>query len=178
MHRDVERVLFSQEQIAQRVSELAAALSAEYQGRNPLCIGVLKGSVFFMADLLRQMDTMASMDFMILSSYGQGSVSQGKVKIVKDLDVEIVGRDVIIVEDIIDTGHTLAQLMKLLDTRHPASIKLVTLLDKPARREVSFVPDLCGFTVPDEFLVGYGLDYAERYRNLPYIGVLKRAIYE
>lgn len=178
IHKDVEQVLLSREQIEEKVAEMGRQLSEEYRGKNPVCIGILKGCVFFLTDLLYNMDIDLSLDFMILSSYGKDSISRGKVKVIKDLDTDINGRDVLIIEDIVDTGNTLLQLKKLLATRHPASVKIVTLLDKPSRRKVELDADLCGFEVPDEFLVGYGLDYAEQYRNLPYIGILKRSVYE
>lgn len=178
MNHDIERVLLTEEQLHSRIAELARQLSEEYRGRRPVCIGILKGCIFFVTDIVRQMDIDLTLDFMALSSYGSGSVSQGKVRVVKDLEVDIAGRDVLILEDIIDSGNTLLQLKQMLATRHPSNVRIVTLLDKPSRRTVPLSADLCGFTVPDEFLVGYGLDYAERYRNLPYIGVLKRAVYE
>ena len=178
MHDDILKILLSEEQLQTRVRELGAEISRDYQGRDPFFLGVLKGCYVFMADLVRSVELNCSMDFMAVSSYGSGTSSTGAVRITKDLNQDIEGRDVIIVEDILDSGVTLSYLKKYLANRHPASIRIVTLLDKPARRVANIHPDYCGFTVPDEFVVGYGLDYAERYRNLPYIGILKPQVYE
>ncbi len=174
---DIKEILVTEEQIQNRVMELAAALSEEYRDKNPLIVGVLKGAVPFMADLVKRMDIYLELDFMVVSSYGAATRSSGVVKIIKDLDGIIEGRHLIIIEDIIDTGLTLSYLADILRRRNPKSLKVVTLLDKPARRSVDLKPDYAGFTVPDEFVVGYGLDYAERYRNLPYVGVLKPKVY-
>ena len=144
----------------------------------PVVVCILKGSVMFFADLIREMKTPMQIDFMAVSSYGKGSISSGKLQVKKDLTVNIGGKDVLIVEDIIDSGNTLYELKKMLNTRSPASVNIVTLLDKPERREVPMEPEYKGFVIEDEFVVGYGLDYAEDYRNLPYIGVLKRSVYE
>ena len=178
MNKDVERIMLSKEQIAARVKELAAKLDEDYKGKRPLMVAILKGSVMFFADLLREMQTEVVIDFMAISSYGNGSKSSGEVRMIKDLDGKIEGKDVIIVEDIIDSGYTMRYLKNLLEARRPASIKLCALLDKPSRRETEVVIDYKGFEVEDEFVVGYGLDYAGLYRNLPYIGILKREVYE
>lgn len=175
--KDIGQVLLTAEEIQRRVEELGARISQDYQGRDLLMISVLKGSVVFMADLMRAITIPAKIDFMAVSSYGSGSKSSGVVKIIKDIDIELAGKDLLIVEDILDSGMTLSYLKNLLGDRNPASIRVVTLLDKPARRGVPIQPDYRGFEVPDEFLVGYGLDYNEHYRNLPYIGVLKPEVY-
>ena len=177
MTQDIERILFSEEQIKNRIAELGAELTRDYKDKNPLFVGVLKGCFVFMADLLRSVDVYCTMDFMAVSSYGDGTVTTGAVKITKDLSRDIAGRHVIIVEDILDSGVTLAYLKKYLGVRNPASISIVTLLDKPARRRADIKADYSGFEVEDAFVVGYGLDYAEEYRNLPYIGVLKSEVY-
>lgn len=178
MIRDVQSVMVSEEQLKARIAELAKQLDKEYEGKNPLMVGILKGSVMFYADLLRAMTIPVEMDFMAISSYGAGSKSSGEVKLIKDLDRKIEGRDVIIVEDIIDSGYTLSYLKRMLYSRKPASVKICALLDKYARRVVPIEADYKGFDIEDEFVIGYGLDYAERYRNLPYIGILKRSVYE
>ena len=178
MNEDVERVMLTGEQIAGRVKALAAQLDKLYEGRRPVVVCILKGSVMFFADLIREMKTPMQIDFMAVSSYGKGSISSGKLQVKKDLTVNIGGKDVLIVEDIIDSGNTLYELKKMLNSRSPASVNIVTLLDKPERREVPMEPEYKGFVIEDEFVVGYGLDYAEDYRNLPYIGVLKRSVYE
>lgn len=175
---DIERVLISEEVLQKRVRELGAQISADYAGKEPLLVSILRGSFIFMADLTRYIDCFCRVDFMAVSSYGSGTESSGQVKIVKDLTDSIEGKDVIVVEDILDSGNTLHYLFQLLKARHPASIRLVTLLDKPSRRTKPITADYVGFEVPDEFVVGYGLDYDELYRNLPYIGVLKPRVYE
>ncbi|AQS54478.1 MAG: hypoxanthine phosphoribosyltransferase [Novibacillus thermophilus] len=177
MHDDIQEILFSEEDIARIVRDLGERLSEDYRGLNPLVVCVLKGAAPFMSDLVRRMDIALEMDYMAVSSYGASSQSSGVVRIMKDLDIPVEGRHVLIVEDIIDTGLTLQYLMDILKRRNPASLKVVTLLDKPERRTEGLVPDYCGVRVPNEFVVGYGLDYAEKYRNLPYIGVLKREVY-
>ena len=177
MHKDVESILASEEQIAARVRELGAQITRDYEGKTPVFIGVLKGCFMFMADIVRACDVTCKIDFMAVSSYGDGTVSTGAVKIVKDLSENIEGKDVIIVEDILDSGNTLNYLIKYLNDRKPASIRVVTLMDKPERRTAPVTADYVGFTIPDAFAVGYGLDYSQRYRNLPYIGVLKPEIY-
>ncbi len=174
---DLKSVLYSEEQIAKRVSELGAELTRDYEGKDPLVIGILKGASPFTTDLIRKIETPMQLDFMVVSSYGSGTQTSGTVKIRKDLDADIRDRHVIICEDIIDSGITMSNLIALLETRKPASLKLCALLSKPARRQVDVKIDYLGWEVPDEFLVGYGLDYAEHYRNLPCIGVLKPEIY-
>jgi len=178
MHQDLKEVLITEKQIKEKVAELGRMISEEYKDLNPLCICVLKGAVPFMADLIRQIDINLQMDFMAVSSYGNSTKSSGVVRILKDLDASVDGRHVLIVEDIIDTGLTLSYLVDLLKRRNAASVKIVTMLDKPERRKVDLKPDYSGFTIPDAFVVGYGLDYAEKYRNLPYIGVLKEEVYQ
>lgn len=178
MQNDIEKVLLSEEEIQKRVAELGAQLTKEYEGKDFLAVGILKGSNVFMSDLIRKIDLPLHIDFMIVSSYGSATESSGVVKIVKDLENGIKGKHLLIIEDIIDSGLTLKYLKQMLETREPASIKLCTLLDKPARRTSPVDVDYIGFTMPDEFLVGYGIDYAEYYRNLPYIGSLKREVYE
>jgi hypoxanthine phosphoribosyltransferase len=166
-------VLFSEEKIQERIKELGAEITRDYAGRNPLLIGVLKGACFFLSDLLRSIDTRLSIEFMAISSYGSSTRTSGEVRIMKDLDVPIEGRDILVVEDIVDTGLTLSYLMANLKSRGAASVKLAALLDKHDRREKDVDIDYLGFQIPDAFVVGYGLDYAERYRNLPFIAVLK-----
>lgn len=178
MQNDIERVLFSREDLAEKTVELGKILTEEYEGKNPLVIGVLKGATFFMSDLVKEIDTYLEMDFMDVSSYGNEMVSSGEVKIIKDLDTNVAGRDLLIVEDIIDSGRTLSYLVDLFKYRQAKSVKIVTLLDKPEGRAVKMEADYVGYLVPNEFVVGYGLDYAERYRNLPYIGILKPEIYQ
>ncbi|CAI3370757.1 hypoxanthine phosphoribosyltransferase [Enterococcus cecorum] len=175
---DIEKVLITKEQIAARCEELGKELQEKFVGKNPLVVGVLKGAVPFMADIIRAMDSHVEIDFMDVSSYGNALVSSGEVKIVKDLDTNVEGRDMLIVEDIIDSGRTLAYLVDLFKYRKANSITIVTLLDKPEGRAVDIEADYVGFDVPNEFVVGYGLDYCERYRNLPYVGVLKPEIYQ
>lgn len=177
MTDDILRVLFAEEQIKQRVSELGEDLTQKFAGTEPLFIGVLKGSFVFMADLIRSVKLKSSIDFMAVSSYGKGTSSSGAVKIVKDLSEDIDGRNVIIVEDILDSGVTLNYLRGYLINRNPASFNIVTLFDKPSRRKAPITAEYVGFEVPDEFIVGYGLDYAENYRNLPFVGILKPEIY-
>ena len=178
MHNDVEKVLISTEELQRRIAEMGKQISNDYQGEELLMIGVLRGAVLFMADLARAIDLHVSMDFMAVSSYGAGTTSSGVVRILKDLDEDIEGRHVLVVEDIVDSGLTLNYLLENLKSRKPASIKLCTLLNKPERRKVEVKIDYNGFDVPDYFVIGYGLDYAERYRNLPYIGILKPEVYQ
>ena len=177
LHDDVEEILLDSQAVANRVAELGAQVSADYVGRDPVLISVLKGALVFLADLMRAIDEPTSIDFMEVSSYGSGTETSGQVRILKDLSKPIEGRHVIVVEDIIDTGLTLNYLLRYLADKHPASIKIVCLLDKPARRMAEIPIDYRGFTIPDRFVIGYGLDYDERYRNLPYIGVLKPTVY-
>lgn len=177
MEQDIARVLISEEQLKQKVHELGAQISSYYKDKNLLMVSVLKGSVVIMADLMRSVTVPCRIDFMSVSSYGSGVKTSGVVKIIKDLDIPIDGYDVLIVEDILDSGMTLSYIMEILQSRNPKSIRLCTLLDKPDRRTADVKADYAGFVVPDEFVVGYGLDYAEKYRNLPYVGVLKPEVY-
>ncbi|TCS94281.1 hypoxanthine phosphoribosyltransferase [Hazenella coriacea] len=177
MHHEMKEILFTEAEIQKKVEELGKGLTEEYKDLNPLCICILKGALPFMADLIRKIDTPLGIDFMAVSSYGSSTQSSGVVRILKDLDTTVEGRHVLIVEDIIDTGLTLSYIIDLLKGRKAASVKVVTLLNKPERRTVGLKPDYCGFTIPDDFVVGYGLDYDEKYRNLPYIGVLKEEVY-
>lgn len=177
MKEDVLRVLLSEDEIREKVRELGGKITADYKNSNLMLVTVLKGAVVFLADLMRAIEVPAEIDFMVVSSYGSGVKSSGVVKIVKDLDVPLAGKDLLIVEDILDSGLTLSYIKELLASRGPASIKIATLLDKPSRRKVDLVADYIGFSVPDEFVIGYGLDYDEKYRNLPYIGILKPEVY-
>jgi hypoxanthine phosphoribosyltransferase len=177
IHDDVEQILLNGDAIQTRVAELGAQLTADYAGRHPVMVSVLKGSIVFLADLIRATELPLSLDLMEVSSYGSGTESSGQVRILKDLSMTIEGRDVIVVEDIIDTGLTLNYLLRYLRERNPASIRVCCLLDKPARRLAEIEIDYRGFTIPDRFVIGYGLDYDERYRNLPYIGVLRPSVY-
>ncbi|HJV47549.1 MAG TPA: hypoxanthine phosphoribosyltransferase [Bacillota bacterium] len=177
MQNDIKEVLLSEEELQLKIGELGRVISEDYKDKNPLVICVLKGAAPFMSDLIKRITIHIQMDFMAVSSYGASTVSSGEVRIIKDLDASVEGRHILIVEDIIDSGLTLSYLLDLLRRRNAASVRIVTLLDKPLRRTVNIKPDYCGFVVPDEFVVGYGLDYAERYRNLPYIGILKPEVY-
>jgi hypoxanthine phosphoribosyltransferase len=174
---DVEEVLLSGEAVQARVAELGAELARDYASRDPVLVSVLKGSIIFLADLVRAMPIPLSIDLMEVSSYGASTESSGQVRILKDLSTSISGREVIVVEDIIDTGLTLNYLLRYLHDKGPASIRICCLLDKPARRLAEIEIDYRGFTIPDRFVIGYGLDYGERYRNLPYIGVLRPSVY-
>ena len=174
----IERVLVSEEELNAKVSELAKQISKDYEGRDLLFITVLKGSFVFAADLFRRVTIPAKVDFMSVSSYGSSSKTSGVVKIIKDLDKPIEGLDVIIVEDILDSGVTLNYLTQILGQRGPRSLKICTILNKPDRRIAPITADYVGFDIPDEFVVGYGLDYDEKYRNLPFVGILKRSVYE
>lgn len=177
MKDDIKEVYFTEEQLAEKVKELGERITEDYRDKNPLIVSVLKGSYVFMADLTRAIDTPCNVDFMVVSSYGKGMKSSGEVQIIKDIEQQIEGRDLLIVEDILDSGVTLSYLMKILKARGAKSIRLCALLTKPARRKVEISVDYLGFEIPDEFVVGYGLDYAEKYRNLPYIGILKPYVY-
>jgi hypoxanthine phosphoribosyltransferase len=177
IHDDVEEVLLDEGQVRERVAELGAQLASDYADRDPVLVSVLKGSIIFLADLVREMPIPLSVDLMEVSSYGDATESSGQVRILKDLSGSIQGRHVLVVEDIIDTGLTLNYLLQLLRDRKPASLRVCCLLDKPARRLADIEIDYRGFTIPDRFVIGYGLDYAERYRNLPYIGVLRPSVY-
>ena len=178
MHKDIEKILITEEEIQAKVKELGALLTSEYEGKNPLVVGVLKGALPFMADLIKEMKIDLEIDFMDISSYGNAMVSSGEVKIIKDLDTSVEGRDILFVEDIVDSGNTLRYLKEMFEYRKANSVKIVTLLDKPTGREIPVKVEWSGFIVPGEFVVGYGLDYKELYRNVPYIGVLKPKVYE
>lgn len=177
LEKDIQEVLFSEDQLKARVTEIAKEIEQDYEGKEIMLISVLRGSFVFMADLCRAIDLPCTLDFMSVSSYGKGTSSSGQVQITKDLSEDISGRHIIVVEDILDSGNTLSYLLKILEHRHPASIRLCTLLDKPDRRVKQVDVHYSGFTIPDAFVVGYGLDYAEKYRNLPYIGILKPEVY-
>ena len=177
MHQDVEKILFTQEELEDRVRELGRQITEDYQGKEGAVASVLRGSYIFMADLTRAIELPITVDFMAVSSYGAGTVSSGQVEIKKDLSDSIEGKNLIIVEDILDSGNTLYYLMDVLRARKPESIRICTLLDKPERRTKPIRADYTGFTIPDAFVVGYGLDYNEKYRNLPYIGILKPEVY-
>lgn len=174
LHENLDRILIEKDRIEARVKELARQLEQDYKGEKPILVGVMKGAVIFYSDLAREMGIPVTMDFIAISSYGRSTKSSGVVRILKDLDREITGEHVIIVEDIVDTGLTLHYLMDILESREPKSLRVCSLLDKPERRKVDFQPDYVGFEIPDEFVVGYGLDFADDYRNLPEIWVLKQ----
>ncbi|MCT4595940.1 MAG: hypoxanthine phosphoribosyltransferase [Anaeromicrobium sp.] len=178
MDNNIREVLYSEEKIKNKVKEIADKITEDYQGQEVLLVGVLKGANMFMADLMRQIQLPVSIDFMAVSSYGHSTQSSGVVKILKDLDNSIENKNVIIVEDIIDSGLTLHYICENLLSRKPNSLKICTLLDKPERRTINMTVDYKGFNIPDEFIVGYGIDYAEKFRNLPYIGILDRRVYE
>jgi hypoxanthine phosphoribosyltransferase len=178
MQNDMQEILFSEEMIQEKVKELGEVISREYEGKNPLVICILKGAVMFMSDLVKRITIPLEMDFMAVSSYGSSTKSSGVVRILKDLDTSVEGRHVLIVEDVIDSGLTLSYLRDSLLQRKAESVRIVTLFDKPHRRTIDIRPDFYGFTVPDKFIVGYGLDFAEKYRNLPYVGVLKPEVYQ
>jgi hypoxanthine phosphoribosyltransferase len=177
VHDDIEEILITEERLQARIRELAQTVAADYAGRDLLLIGILKGAVMFMVDLARHLDMPLEMDFMAISSYGNSTESSGVVRILKDLEASIEGKDVLIVEDIIDTGLTLQYLLDSLQRRNPASLRVCALLDKEKPRPKIMDPYYTGFRIPDRFVVGYGLDYAQHYRNLPYVGVLKPTIY-
>ncbi len=177
MEEDIERVLISEDQLKQKVQEMGKAISEDYAGKSLVLVGILKGSFVFMSDLCRAIPLPCTVDFMAVSSYANSTTSSGRVQILKDLSENITGRDILIVEDILDSGNTLYSLNQLLLARKPASLRLCTLLDKPDRRTREIHVDYSGFSIPDFFVVGYGLDYGEKYRNLPYIGILKPEAY-
>lgn len=177
LEQDIKKVLYSEEDIIAKTRELGQRLTKDYAGKNPLLVGVLKGSVPFLAELMKHIDTHIEIDFMVVSSYHGGTTSSGEVKILKDVDTNIEGRDVIFVEDIIDTGRTLLYLRDMFKYRQANSVKIATLFDKPEGRVVEINADYVCYDVPNEFIVGFGLDYDERYRNLPYVGVLKKEVY-
>ena len=178
MNRDIDHIVVSEQQLRDKVAELGAAISRDYAGRDLLLVSILKGAVVFMADLMRAVTIPCGIDFMVVSSYGgANTTTTGLVKIIKDLDQDLTGKDVLIVEDILDTGVTLSHLVPMLQMRNPNSVRICAILSKPSRRQADIEPDYKGFDVPDEFVVGYGLDYDEKYRNLPYVGVLKPQVY-
>ena len=179
MHDDIERILFTQEELREKVAAMGKKISEDYQNASEdvFCVGILKGAVVFYTDLVRSISLPVQFDFMIASSYGNQTSTSGSVKLLKDLDYDVEGKHLIIIEDIIDSGTTMQYLMRILRERRPKSIKLCALLSKPSRRTTDVHIDYLGAEVPDEFLVGYGLDYAGTYRNLPYIGILKPAVY-
>jgi len=178
MHQDLEKVLISQEEINQAVVRMGRQITRDYAGKRPVFVCILKGAVMFFTDLLRQIDLPLTTDFMAISSYGSSTKTSGVVRILKDLDHDVLGKDVLVVEDIVDSGLTLSYIKKVLGERGARSVRLVTLLDKPQRRRVELKVDYACFEIPNEFVVGYGLDYQEEYRNLPYVGVLHPRFYE
>ncbi len=178
MHPDISEILYTEEDLQKAVKELGQKLSVDYAGKNLFMVAVLKGSLVFMADLMRAITIPCNIDFLAVSSYGNGTKTSGEVRLIKDLDGPLQDKDLLIVEDILDSGVTLSYLKKTLSARNPRSIRICTLLDKPERRKADITPDYRCFRIPDAFIVGYGLDYAERYRNLPYIGILKPSVYE
>ncbi len=178
MHKDIESIIYSEEMLANRIAELGKKISDDYRGKKLIVVGVMKGANVFVADLIRSLDLDVVLDFIVVSSYGASTESTGVIRLLKDLDENIDSEHVLIVEDIIDSGLTLEYLINNFETRHPKSIGICTLLNKVERRKANINVDYIGFQVPDEFIVGYGIDYAERYRNLPYVGVLKRSVYE
>lgn len=177
MNDDIQQVLFSEEEIAEIVQKMGARISEDYKDKNLLMVSILKGSVVFMSDLMRAITIPCGIDFMAVSSYGSGVKTSGVVKIIKDLDINLKGYDVLVVEDILDSGLTLSYILELLRSRLPKSVKLCTLFDKPDRRTANVKADYTGSVVPDEFIVGYGLDYNQKYRNLPFVGILKPKVY-
>ena len=178
MHRDLDCILFEEQTLQDKITEVGKAITADYRDKNPIFIGVLKGSFMFMADLIRAVDTPCQIEFMGVSSYGNKSETTGAVRITQDLTTDIENRHVIVVEDILDSGLTLSYLLRYLGGRRPASLEVCTLLDKPERRRVDVRVKYTGFQIPDAFVVGYGLDFAEKYRNLPYVGILKPSVYQ
>lgn len=178
MRNDIEKVLFSEEVLIKRIKELGNEVSKDYEGKDLLVVGILKGSVIFAAELIKNISIPCEIDFMAVSSYGNSTETSGVVRILKDLDQHIEGKEILIVEDIVDTGVTLTYLLKYLKARKAKSVEIVSLLNKPARRKTELDVKYIGFEVPDGFIVGYGIDYAEKYRNLPFIGILKREVYE
>lgn len=175
--KEIQEVCFTEQQIAEKVAALGARITADYRGKNPLMIGILKGSYVFLADLVRKIDTPCQIDFMKVSSYGNGTQTTGEIQIIQDIKQPVAGRDLLLVEDIIDSGITLHHLTRVLTARGARSVRLCVLLSKPSRRQTEVPVDYLGFEIKDAFIVGYGLDYAEKYRNLPYIGILKPSVY-
>lgn len=178
MNQNIEKILVTEDELKEINKKLGEQITKDFEGKNLLVLGILKGCVFFMTDLVRNINLPLSIDFMSVSSYGSGTESTGRVKITKDIDIDLAGYDVLLVEDILDSGRTLKYVSDILNTRGANSISIVTLLDKPDRRVAPVTPDYVGCDVPDEFVVGYGLDYDQKFRNLPYIGALKRSVYE
>lgn len=178
MHNDIENILYSESVLSERIKELGEQINRDYKGEKLIVVGVMKGANVFVADLIRKLDIDIILDFIVVSSYGASTESTGVIRLLKDLDENISGENVLIVEDIVDSGLTLSYLIDNFETRKPKSIKICTLLNKIERRKVDLNIDYVGFQVPDEFIVGFGIDYAEKYRNLPYIGILKRSVYE
>ena len=177
LEQDIKKILISHDEIVDAAKKLGQQLTKDYQDKNPIFVGILKGSVPFMAELIKHIDTHIELDFMLVSSYHGGTASSGVINVIKDIDQDITGRDILFVEDIIDTGQTLKNLCNLFKERNAASVKIATLLDKPEGRVVEIDADYTCFTIPNEFVVGYGLDYNENYRNIPYIGILKEEVY-
>ncbi|WP_032907464.1 hypoxanthine phosphoribosyltransferase [Streptococcus sanguinis] len=177
LEQDIKKILISHDEIVDAAKKLGQQLTKDYQGKNPIFVGILKGSVPFMAELIKHIDTHIELDFMLVSSYHGGTASSGVINVIKDINQDITGRDILFVEDIIDTGQTLKNLCNLFKERNAASVKIATLLDKPEGRVVEIDADYTCFTIPNEFVVGYGLDYNENYRNIPYIGILKEEVY-
>lgn len=178
MHKDIESILLSEKQLEKIVNSIAKKIEKDYNGKEFIMIGLLKGSFAFMADLMKKIDLDFAIDFMVASSYGSGTESSGKVKIKSEGTIPVEGKHILLIEDIIDSGNTLSFVCNYLVTKGAKSVRVATLCDKPSRRKIPFTPDYVGAEIPDEFIVGYGLDYDEKYRNLPYIGVLKRSVYE
>ena len=178
MHKDIETIILSEKQLEKIVNSIAKKIEKDYNGKEFIMIGLLKGSFAFMADLMKKIDLDFAIDFMVASSYGSGTESSGKVKIKSEGTIPVEGKHILLIEDIIDSGNTLSFVCNYLVTRGAKSVRVATLCDKPSRRKIPFTPDYVGAEIPDEFIVGYGFDYDEKYRNLPYIGVLKRSVYE
>ncbi len=178
MEQDIKKVLFSEEEISKLVDDLGKKITNDYKGKNLLLVGILKGSVIFMADLMRKIDLPCKIEFMALSSYGDSTRSSGVVRIIKDLSIDIKDYDVLVIEDILDSGNTLYKLKAMLEMRNPKSLKICAFFDKPERRTADISADYIGAQIPDEFIVGYGLDFDEKYRNLPYVGVIKPELYQ
>lgn len=178
MNKDIEKILLSEEELSTKIKKMGKKISEDYKGKELILVGVLKGSVPFMAELMKRIDIPCKMDFMAVSSYGNSTESSGVVRILKDLDFEVENKDILIIEDIIDSGITLKYLVKYLKAKNPNSVEIACMLNKPERRKVEIDVKYLGYDIPNEFLVGYGLDYAERYRNLPYIGILKEEVYK
>ena len=178
MNNDIEKILLDEKQIKSICEDLGRKITADYSGKDLLLVGILKGCIVFFADVIREIKTECQLDFMVVSSYGNATESTGMVQILKDLSVDIKGRNVLIVEDIVDSGVTLDNVKRVFEKRGAESVRICTFLDKPARRKATISPDYIGASIPDEFVVGYGLDYAEKYRNLPFLGILKKQVYE